>query len=82
MGEAQAAIPFAEILGASPAEWFLACQRHRELFVTEDTTGIDRFVLPGLLERSKGSVFHFRRCFPDDARLGRWAELLEGLSPP
>lgn len=70
--------PFLSILGHTPAEWFLANQRYPEFFTKYQHPGtIDELTLPGLLEKTKGSVFHYRNYFPDDERLARWAQTLE-----
>lgn len=71
---------FDEIFGKTPAEWFLSNQRCPEIFSTNiQVSLIDEFTLPGLLERTKGSVFHYHRDFPDDMRLSRWTEQMETL---
>jgi glycosyltransferase involved in cell wall biosynthesis len=74
-------IPFTSILGRTPVEWFLVNQKHPEFFTDELQPGlIDEFILPGLFERTKGSLFHYARQFPDDARLSMWAENLSRLA--
>jgi len=73
-------IPFTTIFGKSPAEWFLACQRHPEYFTTDYKLSlIDEFTLPGLIEQSKGSIFQYHKYFPKEERLSQWAQRLEAL---
>jgi hypothetical protein len=61
MAEPRRRIDYPAILGATPAEWFLA---------TQDRQGAaDR----GDGAAHKGSLAHFRRCFPDDAALATLA---------
>lgn len=71
------AIPFAEAFGSTPADWFLAFQRRAGEFGDDgsipETDALQRH---GLIERSKGSAFHFLRYFPEDPRLNRWADTL------
>ena len=65
---------FAAMFGSTPADWFLASQRHPEFFFADsELLEIDKYTLPGLMERSKGSVFHYQASFPDDLRLQFWA---------
>ncbi|NTU89652.1 MAG: glycosyltransferase family 4 protein, partial [Actinobacteria bacterium] len=74
----KAEIPFTSIFGHTPAEWFLANQRSPELFTDIQHLGtIDDNILHGLLEKTKGSVFHYSRYFPEDVRLVQWARRLE-----
>jgi len=73
-------ISFTDIFGTVPADWFLANQSNPEFF-TDDMTpnAINVLSLPGLLERTKGSVFHFQAHFPDDHRLQCWASKLHTI---
>ena len=74
-------IYFDAMFGRTPSEWFLASQRHPEFFISNERSDmIDDLTLPGLLERSKGSVFHYSKKFPNDTRLSQWAERLEVLA--
>ncbi len=69
---------FDAIFGKSPAEWFLASQRYPEFFSGDGgQVTIDELTLPGLMEKSKGSVFHYNKYFPEDRRLTQWAKELE-----
>jgi glycosyltransferase involved in cell wall biosynthesis len=69
-------IAFSEIFGTDPAEWFLSCQGNKSFFAKdgcihqdEDTT-----LSYGLIEKSKGTVFHFSEYFPDNLKLKSWAK--------
>ncbi len=74
----KAEIPFTSIFGHTPAEWFLVNQRSPELFTAIQHLGtLDDVTLHGLLEKTKGSVFHYSRYFPEDVRLAQWARRLE-----
>lgn len=78
--EEKTAVRFRKIFGDTPADWFLACQRNKDTFLTEqgfDT--VDEMTIPGLLERTKGSSFHFHRNFPEDMRLSQWTNRLKSL---
>lgn len=73
-------INFQPVLGSTPSDWFLSCQKKRSVFSD------DGLVYPigdasdfGLFERSKGSVRHFHRTFPCDPQLAAWALHLESL---
>ena len=80
LAEDKTLFPFDSGLGRTPAEWFLAGQRHPEFFTTDEGFGtIDELTLPGLLERTKGSAYHYHKNFPEDTRLSQWAERLEAL---
>jgi hypothetical protein len=98
MAAPKQAVSFIPVFGRSPAQWYRAFQRDASTFHDDGTVkvpdGMDRHCL---FERSKGSVFHFLRYFPDDPLLGRWAQNLgeamnaragqcdrypEGLPPP
>lgn len=70
-------ISFDTIFGKNPYEWFLASQRRRDLFTSDEDLGeIDELTLPGLMEKSKGSVFHYLSCFPEEPQLHDWANKL------
>ncbi|MBJ6727753.1 glycosyltransferase family 4 protein [Geomesophilobacter sediminis] len=66
-------IAFPAIFGADPAQWFLSCQAHPEIF-TGAAPVPSPFSRHGLVEKTKGSVFHFQQHFPENERLRRWAE--------
>ena len=70
-------IDFAGVFGETPADWFLSCQAGASPFLEDGSLDLGgRAPASILLERSKGSVFHFRDHFPADHRLKAWAEEL------
>lgn len=75
------AIDFKSIFGGEPADWFLSCQATPGRFSTD--TDLKASVANvwdySLNEKTKGSVFHFLRHFPDDIRLVNWAQSVERL---
>lgn len=77
MDEPKQVASFLPVFGRSPAQWYRAFLHDTSTFRDDGTVnvpdGMDRH---GLFERSKGSVFHFLRYFPDDPLLGRWAQSL------
>ncbi len=78
LSEEKEQVSFSSIFGVDPAEWFLSCQEKKGLF-TEDhglVTEKDSFSAYGLVEKSKGTVFHFLKHFPDNPRLCNWADTL------
>lgn len=77
LGTVKHKVDFGNIFGATPAEWFLSCQRHRAIF-EDQAARIDptAFGTHGLYESSKGTVFHFAKYFKDD-RISQWAEMLK-----
>jgi hypothetical protein len=80
LGEDKTLLPFDARFGRTPADWFLAGQRRPEFFTADEWSGtIDELTLPGLLEKTKGSAYHYHKNFPEDKRLSRWAERLEAL---
>ena len=74
-------IGFEQIFGDDPADWFLSCQGYRSIFRGDGAIDPDigEMARHGLLERSKGTVFHFQRYFPENPRLALWARRLEAL---
>jgi L-malate glycosyltransferase len=74
-------IAFTDIFGADPADWFLSCQEHPAVFLDADSSprDVDELAAFGLLERTKGSVFHFSHYFPGNGRLAAWASRLAKL---
>jgi len=81
MSERKRLAPFREVFGATPEEWFLSCQGEPEIFrengeVHPPMGSLSYF---NLLEKTKGSVFHFLDHFPDAPRLEAWAKSLESL---
>jgi L-malate glycosyltransferase len=79
MKEQKRLVQFQHVFGTTPEEWFLSCQAEPEIFredgeICPPASSLSYF---NLLEKSKGSVFHFLSHFPDAARLQTWAKNLE-----
>ena len=74
-------ISFVDIFGSDPADWFLSCQGYPEFFSDSGNGSAfaNSYSSFGLLERTKGSVFHFLNYFPDDLRLNQWSKKLTSL---
>ena len=72
-------VAFSEIFGGDPAEWFLSCQKDRSVFAEDGSIDLSGGDAPGygLLEDTKGTVFHFSKYFPDNLRLKQWADNLK-----
>ncbi len=72
---AKRSIAFTDIFGSEPGDWFLACQCNPALYLSD--TDSDRyksgFSVYGLVERTKGTIFHFMQYFPNDSKLNEWA---------
>jgi len=81
MREDKQLAPFRDVFGATPDEWFLSCQGDCEMFKGDGDfrPAKGSFSSFGLLEKTKGSVFHFLEYFPKTARLQAWAASLEVL---
>lgn len=74
----KARVDYTGLFGATPADWFLACQGEAGPFRPDGSLESDAGLSAGILrERTKGSVFHFLARFPGDARLRSWASGLE-----
>lgn len=75
MAEPKRVRDFRPIFGDTPADWFRSCQGSEAWRFRQDGT-VDLGGDPPhvLFERTKGSVFHYQRTFPDDMCLKRWAE--------
>jgi glycosyltransferase involved in cell wall biosynthesis len=74
-------VVFEGVFGSGPAEWFLSCQRDKDVFGEDGSIHLVGGIAAshGLLEETKGTVFHFSEHFPADARLRSWAENLRLL---
>jgi len=70
-------VPFEEIFGSTPDEWFLSCRSNRDAFDSDLNTMAANPARFGLMEHSKGSVFHFLQYFPQAERLREWASRME-----
>ena len=81
MDEDKKLVPFRGIFGTKPDEWFLSCQREPEIFGEDGEVYLptERFSSFNLLEKTKGSVFHFLEHYPESTRLQSWATRLETL---
>lgn len=73
-------VPFVDILGATPADWFLLCQtdklRYRDDGSVSAAIGSTHYDL----EPTKGSLVHFANAFPEDERLAKWRQSIEGAA--
>ena len=77
VGGEKRVIPFREIFGSDPAQWFLSCQADPSFFLgSHRADGISSHAMHGLLEQTKGTVFHFAGHFPEDPRLAQWKTVL------
>lgn len=69
--------PFSQAIGSSPEQWFLSCQPHPQHFLQQQwpqlLAGDGRYAL---LEKTKGSVFHFHDHFPHNPALADWSRAL------
>jgi len=74
-------VMFKEIFGNDPADWFLSCQGNRTVFMEDGQINLDKGqAIPfGLIEKNKGTVFHFHRIFPENYKLAMWANNLAEL---
>lgn len=70
-------INFESIFGHEPHQWFLSCQLNKNYFLgLSGKEKISNYEKYGLLENSKGSVYHFYKFFPEDLALKKWTEKL------
>lgn len=75
-------IPFSEIFGLFPPDWFRSCQSDPSIFSDDGSVCLERagrFGIFSLTEKKKGSVFHFNEYFPDDVLIAKWAKNMESL---
>lgn len=81
MSEEKRLAPFKNIFGSKPDEWFLSCQSEPEVFGENGEIRLTKGSLSSfnLLEKTKGSVFHFLEYFPEASGLKDWATRLEVL---
>ncbi|MBA4706818.1 glycosyltransferase family 4 protein [Aquitalea aquatica] len=72
---------FSQAIGSQPAQWFLSCQPQPQQFLQQQwgqlLSGDGRYAV---LEQTKGSVFHFHDCFPDNEQLSCWSKALACIS--
>lgn len=68
---------FSLAIGSQPEQWFLSCQPQPQQFLQQQwsalLSGDGRYAV---LEQTKGSVFHFHDCFPDNEPLSGWSRAL------
>lgn len=71
-------ISFVDIFGVDPSDWFLSCQGNTAIFSEDGNHDVELggYSTYGLLEQSKGTVFHFLRYFPDNPILIQWSKRL------
>jgi glycosyltransferase involved in cell wall biosynthesis len=72
MSEQKKNVSFTSIFGKKPADWFLSCQSSPALFEKSKKMfhdGVSSHTMHGLFEKTKGSVFHFLKYFPEDRKL-------------
>lgn len=82
LAEPRRSIDLRPAFGPAPADWFLACQDSEPgRFSADGTVDLSGTPPHFLFEPSKGSVRHFQRSFPDDARLAAWARAIEAAAP-
>jgi L-malate glycosyltransferase len=76
-------IPFKKIFGNTPDDWFLSCQSPLTVFGEDPDLNrpVDPIALYGLTEQTKGTVFHFQKKFPHNAKLNLWAARLRSQIP-
>jgi glycosyltransferase involved in cell wall biosynthesis len=74
-------VVFSDIFGTDPAEWFLSCQGDKNIFADNGYIHLNGgdFFGYGLFEKTKGTVSHFNKYFPDNLKLKLWAENLKSL---
>ncbi|NTV89621.1 MAG: glycosyltransferase family 4 protein [Clostridiales bacterium] len=72
-------ILFTDIFGLDPSSWFLSCQEKPHIFTNCKSLVLnsDGFSVYGLLEQTKGTVFHFHKYFNNNPMLSQWAKELE-----
>lgn len=76
MSSAKEIVNFTSVFGNSPADWYLACQNNPENY---EKTGvayinIDDMNSYSVIDKTKGSLFHFLTYFSQDPLLNAWAE--------
>lgn len=74
-------VSFENIFGRAPDDWFLSCQGEPELFGEDGEIQLQDFGFPtfNLLEKTKGSAFHFYDYFPENINLKAWTVALKAL---
>jgi len=74
-------VSFLNIFGTTPDQWFLSCQGDPSRFATDGTVGLSLNPISSyeLLEKTKGSVFHFHHYFPENTIMAAWVAYLDNL---
>lgn len=73
-------IAFRDIFGNSPEEWFLSCQKDPQLFSDDNPKrSLPKESIYGLIEKTKGTAFHFSAYFPENKILQQWIRDLAEL---
>lgn len=74
-------MPFQNVFGLTPDAWFLSCQSEPEMFGEDGKIRlpIESMSSFNLMEKTKGSVFHFHQHFPGSTLLQAWATHIEAL---
>ncbi|WEZ84527.1 hypothetical protein P6U16_08050 [Rhizobium sp. 32-5/1] len=67
LGEEKRLLDFKGLVGETPAQWFLGTQRREQVSAEAASVLLRGFALAG--SEAKGSLVHFRSCFPDDPSL-------------
>jgi glycosyltransferase involved in cell wall biosynthesis len=82
MSQQKRAIDFRSLFGVKPSEWFQSFQRGDSVFTADGAVAhVDPQRRHTLLERTKGSVFHFLANFPEDPLLRAWSAALKAQEP-
>ncbi|WP_227816943.1 glycosyltransferase family 4 protein [Nitrogeniibacter aestuarii] len=76
LDEDKRSIDFRSVFGTTPAQWFMACQ-HPDTWTPDALGRAGTGSAHAQLEATKGSVFHYRDHFPEDAQLAGWARQAE-----
>ncbi|MBU0777708.1 glycosyltransferase [Patescibacteria group bacterium] len=74
-------IDFLDIFGKTPSEWFLSCQKNKDIFSEDEINYLnnDEFDNYMLFEETKGSVFHFSKYFSHDQKLKKMVRNLDNI---
>ncbi|NJA06638.1 glycosyltransferase family 4 protein [Methylococcaceae bacterium WWC4] len=67
---------YAAVFGNRPCDWFKAFQNPNGPYADDGSIPAGADLAHGDFERSKGSVFHFLKYFPDNPRLRSWSRAL------
>lgn len=81
LSEPKRVVPFREIFGDVPADWFRAFCRDFSIFSDSGAVSVSGdYSCHAFFERTKGSVFQFFDYFPGDKRLRSWVGGLQQSS--